>query len=240
MPKISPNEIFQHIYTKVETLSMKQKNINNEVWRYLDNHITVKKNLADELINVRALAKKIITDLHLLGSLNAVISAIRRYNLDLKQKEHLPRVYALLKKAKLFSRTKLVSLLLRKNEAIRNKLAKLYQEIDFQGGDTLRIFEVNKYIKIIIDEKNYTDAKKIFNKDDIVDSETDLSELTIMYNTDITKTPGIFALLSNELAANGISIIDSMICYSEHLIILSEKDLQKGFQVVFELTTKRD
>ena len=65
------------------------KNINREVWRYIDNHITIKKNLADELINVRALAKKIIKDLNLNCSLNAVISGIRRYHIDLKEKEHL-------------------------------------------------------------------------------------------------------------------------------------------------------
>lgn len=215
------------------------KNINKEVWRYLDNHITIKKNLADELINVRALSKKIIHDLHLAASLNAVISAIRRYHLDLKEKEHLPQIYALLKKAKLFTRTKLASVLLKKNETIREKLATLYQKIDFQGGDTLRIFEVNKYIKIIIDERLLPETKEIFNKKEIVETEKGLGELTIAYNVDITKIPGIFALLSNELAANNVSIIDSMICHSEHLIIVKEHDIQKAFAVVFALTTKQ-
>ena len=218
---------------------MKTKNINREVWRYLDNHLTIKKNLADNHINVRALAKKVISDSHLHASLNAVISAIRRYHIDLKEKEHLTKAYSLLKKSKVLTRTKLVSLLLKKNETIRNKLASLYQEIDFQGGDTLRIFEVNKNIKIIIDEKTLKEAEDIFNKKEIVNLEKDLGELTIIYNVDITKTPGVFALLSNELAANNISIVDSMICHSEHLIILKERDLQRGFNVAFGLTTKQ-
>ncbi len=216
------------------------KNINKEVWRYLDNHTTIKKNLVDELINVRALAKKIIKDLMLNCSLNAVISAIRRYHIDMKEKEYLPEIYKLLTKAKLLTRTKLVSVLLKKNEIVRNKLANLYQKIDFHGGDTLRIFEVNKYIKIIIDEKTLEEAEKIFNKNDIVDIEKDLGEITITYNVDITKTPGVFALLSNELAANNISIIDSMICHSEHLVIVKEKDLQRSFNVLIELTTRKE
>ena len=58
------------------------KNINGEVWRYLDNHLTIKKNLSEELINVRALAKKILKDVPVKGSLNAIISAIRRYHLE--------------------------------------------------------------------------------------------------------------------------------------------------------------
>ncbi len=215
------------------------KNINKEVWRYLDNNLTIKKNLADGLINVRALAKKMIADLHLNCSLGAVISSIRRYHVDLQEKEHLPLVYALLKKAKLQTRTKLVSLLLRKKTLVRDKLAKLYSKLDFEGGDTLRIFEVNKYIKIILDEKNLEEVKKIFTEAEIVDTEKDLGELAIIYNTDITKTPGVFAFLSNELAANGISIIDSMICHSEHIIILKEKDLQRGFNAVFSLTSRQ-
>lgn len=216
------------------------KNINKEVWRYLDNHTTIKKNFADELINVRALAKKIIKDLLLNCSLNAVISAIRRYHLDMKEKEYLPEIYKLLTKSKFLTRTKLASILLQKNEIVRNKLANLYQKIDFHGGDTLRIFEVNKYIKIIIDEKTLEEAEKIFNKDEIVDQEKDLGEITITYNVDITKTPGVFALLSNELAANNISIIDSMICHSEHLIIVKEKDLPRSFNVLIELTMRKE
>lgn len=218
---------------------MKNKNINREVWRYLDNHITIKKNLADELINIRALAKKIILDLHLTCSLNAVITAIRRFHLDIKEKDQLNKIYSLLKKSKLLTRTKLASLLLKKNETIRNKLANLYQKIDFQGGDTLRIFEVNKYIKIIIDEKTLKESQEIFNQKEIVNLEKNLGELIITYDLDITKTPGVFAFLSTELAANNISIIDSMICHSEHLIIIKEKELQKAFSVVFNLVSKQ-
>lgn len=229
MVKFIKNEIFNHFV----------KNINKEVWRYLDNHITIKKNLADGLINSRALAKKIMKDLNHTCSISSVISAIRRYDLDMKKDSHLLEVYKSIKRAKLFTRTKLVSLLLKKNERIREKLASLYKTIDFLGGDTLRIFEVNKYIKIIVDEKTLIEAKRIFKNNDIVNVRKDLGELSVAYNSDITKIPGVFALLSNELAAGNVSIIDSMICYSEHLIILDEKDIQKGFQIVFELTTKQ-
>ncbi|MEK6846155.1 MAG: hypothetical protein AABY26_05315, partial [Nanoarchaeota archaeon] len=75
---------------------------------------------------------------------------------------------------------------------------------------------------------------------EIVDVEKGLGELTIIYGIDITKTPGVFALIANELAASNISIIDSMICHSEHLIILKEGDLQKGFNVVFGLTAGKN
>ena len=215
------------------------KNINRVVWRYIDNNIAVKKNLFDGLVNVRALAKKVINDLHLSCSLNAVISSIRRYEGKVDGKETVTQVYKLLQKSKISTKTKLCSVLFCKNQEIRKKLGELFMKIDFEGGDLLRIFEVTKYIKIIIDEKTLTDVKEIFSKKEIVDIEKNIGEINISYNIDITKTPGVFAVLSNELAVNNISVVDSMICHSEHIILVKEKDMEKAFSVVFSLSREK-
>ena len=211
------------------------KNIQLEVARLIDNNIAVRRLLKEDLVNVRALARKFLDDYKLDCSIEAVISAIRRYDASSREKDYLPMIYKLLKNAKLSTRMKLSSMLLRKNQFVREKLPKLFSMVDFEGGDTLRIFEVSKHIKIIIDEKLLASIKKIFREADIVSIENDLSELDILYDADITKTPGLFATLSNELAANSISIVDSMICYNEHIVIVLDKDTQKTFNVLFAL-----
>lgn len=211
------------------------KNIQAMVFRLIDNNIAVRKMLREDLLNIRALARKLLKEYDLQCSLEAVISAIRRYESGSAEKDYLPTVYKLLKQAKLLTRMKLSSILLRKNSSTRENLPKLFSVVDFEGGDTLRIFEVTKYIKVIIDEKLLPSARKIFREKDIVLVESKLSELSIIYDVDITKTPGVFATLSNELAANNISIVDSMICYNEHIIIVYEKDSKQAFDVVFAL-----
>ncbi|MFA6072969.1 MAG: hypothetical protein WC758_02570 [Candidatus Woesearchaeota archaeon] len=211
-------------------------NINKEVWKIIDGDASIKKNLLDNLINISALARKISQEHDLKNNLDAIISAIRRYENNNEKKATNTKVYSMLKNSKLSTRTKLASMLLKKNSNIRKKLAELYSKIDFEAGDTLRIFEVTKYIKIIVDDKNLLIAKKIFTNEEIVESSNKLSELTIDYNTNVTKTPGVFATLSNELATNNISIIDSMICHSEHIFIVDEKSLEEAFKVVFKLT----
>ncbi|MFH1637734.1 MAG: hypothetical protein ABIB71_04900 [Candidatus Woesearchaeota archaeon] len=211
------------------------KNINKETWRYIDNNIAVKKNLLDGIVNSRALAKKIIKELKINGSLNAVVSAIRRYEGKAEEKENLAKKYSLLKKSRLSTKTKLASILLTKTANTRKKLAELYTKIDPQSGETLRVFEVAANIKIIIDEKNLKPVESIFTTQEIVGKEKNIGELNITYSSDITTVPGVFALLSNELAANDISIIDSMICHQEHIIIVSEKDIKRAFDVIFTL-----
>ncbi|MFH1174910.1 MAG: hypothetical protein V1725_07280 [archaeon] len=210
--------------------------INKDVWRIIDNDAAIRKNLVQGLINTSALARKIAKEHHLDRNIDAVISAIRRYEGSKEKKETLHTVYVLLKKAKLSTRTKLVSVLLKKHEDIRKKLATLYAKIDFSAGDTLRIFEVSTYIKLIIDDKNVLLVKSTFAERDIVGITAKLGELCIDYQADITKTPGLFATLSNELAGNDISIVDSMICHNEHIIIVEEKNLERTFNVVFHLT----
>lgn len=214
------------------------KNIQLEVARLIDNNIAIRKLLKDDLINVRALARKFLGEYSLNCSIEAVISAIRRYDKGSKERDYLPAIYKMLKKAKLSTRMKLSSILLKKSQFVREKLPKLFSIVDFEGGDTLRIFEVSKYIKVIIEEKLLASVKKIFRDSDVVLIENNLSELDILYDVDITKTPGVFATLSNELAANNISIVDSMICYNEHIIIVLEKDTQHSFNVLFGLIHK--
>ncbi len=215
------------------------KNINKEVWRYLDNNLPIKNHLYDNLINVRALAKSILKELKLNCSLNSIISAIRRYENEPSKKDKISKLYKVLQKAKLTTKTKLTSILLRKNSRVRSKLVELYTKIDFEGGDILRIFEVSKNIKVIIDEKTLKEINNLFSTNDIVTKEKNIGELNITYDADITKVSGLFALLSNELASNNISIIDSIICHSEHIILVTEKDIQKAFNVIFNLIHKK-
>ena len=76
---------------------------------------------------------------------------------------------------------------------------------------------------------------KLFNPKEIETTEKNLSEIAINYRDDITKIPGLFATIANELALNEVSIIDSMICHWEHIIVAKEKDLEGALKVILNL-----
>lgn len=211
-------------------------NIQGKVWQLIDNDAAIKRTLLEGLINTSALARKLAAEHGLTENIDAVISAIRRYEGDAEKKDVLAKVFALLKEAKLSTKTKLAAVLLKKNAEVRKKLARLYAQIDFEAGETLRIFEVTKYIKLIVDEKSLPFIKDLFTKGETVELIKGLGELSIDYTIDITTTPGLFATLSNELAASGVSIVDSMICHREHIIIVNEQDIEETFKIVFRLT----
>ena len=214
------------------------KNIQKEVTGYIDNNITVRRGLKEGIVNIRALARKINSE-GKLGSIDSIISAIRRYEDRFESKNHGNAISKLLQRAKLSSKTRLASILLRNSPSTRNRLAQIFQLIDFEAGDTLRIFEVTKYIKLITDDKYVPQIKKIFTQNEVILSEKDIGELAISYDEDITKTPGLFAAVSNEMALNDISIVDSMICYNEHIVIVNEADIRRTFDVIYSLLSRK-
>ncbi len=211
-------------------------NINKLTWDYIDHHIEIKKLLIEELVNASALARKIAKEQHLEHNIDAIISAIRRYEGKKEIKKEFYTLYELVRRAKISTKTKLVSLLIRRTDDTEKKVASMYSKISFRRDVTLRTFEITNHIKIVVDAEYLNSIKSLFLPKEIEHLEKDLGELAINYADDITKIPGLFVLLCNELALHDISIIDSMICHWEHLLIFKEEDLEKAFQVIFQLT----
>jgi len=202
-------------------------NIQNEVTNFIEQDVSTRG-----IINTRALAKYIHKNLMLSSSIDAVISAIRRYETKEEPKEYIKKRYKLIAGAKVSSRTRMASVLFRKEMDVRNSLIKLYNKIDFSKGEVLRILEVSQFVKIVIDEANLKKVEELFTKKDIVEIEKKIGEISIIYSEDVKETPGVFAALTSELALNDISIIDGVICGSEHIFIINEDDQMKALQAL--------
>jgi len=141
-------------------------NVNNLVWDYINNKIEVQKMLLEGLINSSALARKIAKEHNLKQNMDAIISAIRRYDCKVEKRKYV-KFHDLLKKAKISTKTKLASLLIKRNDQTEAKVASIYSKIVLKRESTLRIFEVTNYIKIIIDDDFFENIKKLFSETEI-------------------------------------------------------------------------
>ncbi|MBU1704950.1 MAG: hypothetical protein KJ922_06305 [Nanoarchaeota archaeon] len=211
----------------------KPDNIREFVWQIIDTDLSLKKDIARGIINVRSLANYILSRYKVNISIDSVISAIRRYNI--KPEKEAADVYALLKKAKIRTITKMASLSLKKNEEVTSNLGRVLPEVNFEGGEVLRVIEGAKLFKIIIDEASYEKMQNRFGKRNILESKKGIGMNEITYPDILKETPGVFAAISTELGANDISIIDALIISNEHIIVLDEKDLLKGFEILYSL-----
>src|SRR3989338_4501051 len=98
-------------------MKRKIENIRAFVWKIIDTDIAIRKCLSRGLVNVRSLASYIIHTQNIDASLDSVISAIRRYEkTQAKKGEEIPSAYAMLKQARLSTRTNMSSLLLKRTD----------------------------------------------------------------------------------------------------------------------------
>ena len=209
-------------------------NITHEVLKMLDNNPSIRRCMSQGLINTTALAKYIIKEKNIDGTLDAVSSAIRRYKLD-KYDEIFDVANRLVTFGEISTKSKLANIAVIKDSEVQELLPKLFQIIQFNRGDALRIIQADEAIKILVNEKNLDKVKELLPKKKIIKIDRNLAELNIHLHPEAVKTPGIIAIISNELALNNINVMEFMSCVPEMLWFVKEKDILKAHNVMFRL-----
>lgn len=210
-------------------------NIVKDVWKYLDNNSCIQRNLVCGLINIRALAKFIIKEKKLDASLDAVISAIRRYELG-KYDDIFSNAHKIIAQVvNLSTKSKLTVVSLVKDADVQRILPELFDIIEYIKGDVLRIAQANESIKVLIDTKNLEKVVTLFPKDKIINIERNLAEINMHFPKLMQKTPGILSVIGTELAINGINIVEAITCPPEMLLFIEEEDLLKTYNILYHL-----
>jgi aspartokinase len=210
-------------------------NITHDVWMILDKEPSIKRELQRGLINTSALARYIIKTKNIKGTLDAVINAIRRYPQD-QFDDIFSKAFKTLSQAiNISTKNNLAEISLIKDTDVQKALADVFKIISYIQGDTLRIMQANNSVRILIDEKNMANVLSLLPKNKIIAKETNLAEINIYIHPLMQKTPGILAILANELAINGINIVEVMTCPPEMLFIFKKEEFQRASDVMNQL-----
>jgi len=205
-----------------------------DVWRILDNSPCLRRDLSRGLINARALAKHIIKTQKIETTLDAVISAIRRYKPEAAT-DIFNKSSKILNQATISTKSRLANIALIKDTEVQSLLPKLFSLIHYNRGDVLRIIQADESMKILVDEKNLTKIYELFPEKQIIKIDKNLAEINMHLHADAVKTPGIAGVITNELALNGINIMEIISCVPEMLFFVNEKDILKAHQVLYRL-----
>ncbi|UCH72492.1 MAG: hypothetical protein JSW62_02795 [Thermoplasmatales archaeon] len=209
-------------------------NIMHEVWKILDNSPSIRREMSRGLINHSALARYMIEEKKVDASLDAVISAIRRYKIE-RYEEFYKIANNILSKSSISTKSKLANIAIIKDTETQKLLPKLFTIVNYNRGDVLRIIQADESIKILVDEKNLEKVKQLFSKDKIIKIDRNLGEVNLHLDPEAVNTPGVIAVASNELTMNGINIMETMSCVPELLWFVKEKDILKVHSVMHRL-----
>jgi predicted regulator of amino acid metabolism with ACT domain len=210
--------------------------IRSIVERAIEQDAAIKKGLARGIINVRALARFIQRKLGLTTSLDAIISAIRRYPLEEKIKK-FGEADDLLKRCRFTMKNRVVDVCLVKDTNVQKKISEIVPIINFDRGEVMRVVSGVESIKMILDEKNLDRVLRHFQKSEIIDVTKNLSEITISISREAERRPGIVSKIATEFALNDINLVEIMSCAPELIIVVNEKDSLKAYGLLEELAS---
>ena len=208
------------------------KSVNVEIAGILNKHISIQKCLKRKIINVRSLAKFLISEYDLRFSLDAVISAVRRY--DVENVSLLGSKGAL----KMFTR---MSISTKDNVAKIMLKDSAFKEIcqDFLSKKLLkenaRVIKAKETVALVVSQKDLQKKLALFKSSDILSVEKNLAEIRLHFPKDIQNIKGVIGRTGAELATHDINIEEVIYSIPDMLLYVKEKSLVEAHRVLLEL-----
>ena len=210
-------------------------NIAEQLKVFLDNDFIIRKCLFRNILSLRALSRYIIKILSLEEkNLDAVMSAIRRYKKDYREKSDI-ELRKIFSKVAVKTRSNIVDICLKKSKKIIEQLNKINSIVDIERGEVIRIIQAEEGVRIILDEKNLEKFYNHFSKSDCISIEKNLTEINLHFTPEASQAKGIIALISSSFAAEDINIAEILSSAPELLIFIKKEELLKALNVIDNL-----
>ncbi len=210
-------------------------NITQKVWNIILKEPAIRKNLKNDLINVRALAKYLIKRYKLNVSLDGVITAIRRYLQEEDFQEEEEEFVDIFAGSNVSTKNNIACITIRKSVNIFDNLSRLFTINDFSRKETFRLIMGRDSIKVMVDKENLKKVKSVFPEKSIVGVEDNLSELSLFIGLKAKQTKGVMAKIASEIAVHDVNIVEIINCIPEILIYVKKEDLLKAHESLIKL-----
>ena len=212
--------------------------ITKQVWEILDNDITIKKDLERGIINVSALSQYLLDTYEIKGSLDSVISAIRRYKADETIQDDYAKISKSLQDAVISTKTNISLLTLRNTSNAYKYIGALMAHEDFLKNDIFRLIKARHEVQIVVDRDSMAKAKSFFPDSAVENTRRGMVEVSITLTQKGWDTKGILSRITNELATQGVNITIIFSVFPTISIFMEEKDLIRAHEALIRISTK--
>jgi aspartokinase len=204
------------------------------VREYIDRHPSIKDSMKLQIINLSALARKIM-DEEGVKSEEAALIACRRYELDPREGISEEKILKVLARSKIEIRTKVAIITAKPSWHIFAKLEKAMNALRGRNH-SLHVIQGTGSLTIITDGAVSKEIEDILGEDEIIKTQKNLVELIVTSPDVIEEVPGIMAYLSSALASRGINFIEVISCYKDTMFVIGEKDMVAAFETLNKMT----
>jgi len=217
-------------YINNDTSVCRVTNINQIVWKILQQDLAIQKDIWRKIINTRALAKYLLKKYSISASLDSVISAIRRFQNQDTFEEEEKILQTLFKHAIVSTKNNVCCMTI--GLATHEFLSRVCKT---QNQTHFRISTGEHEFKLITENPSLPKIKGLFANDEILSIDQDLSEVSVVLSDIAVETKGVLARIATELTLANINIQEIIITPPEFLIYVKQKDIVKAHESILKL-----
>ena len=205
------------------------------VREYIDTHPSIKDGMRMGIINLSALARKIMEEKGI-KSEEAALMACRRYELDPRSRINEEAILKVLRRSKLEIRTKVVTMTVRPSWHMYGKLEKMMSAMRGREG-AMHVIQGTAGVTLIMDGSVAREVREILGEDEILKEGKDLVELIVNSPDVIEDVPGILSFLASSLSSKGINFLEVISCYKDTMFVIEQKDMMAAFDTLNQIIT---
>ncbi len=206
-----------------------------QVRGYLDAQPAIKECLADGLVNLSALARKIATELDV-ERMDAVLAACRRYRVRPRSAARAQALRRLFHRSRLETRTRVATVTVRYSYDNLVRLEKVVNEL-LLANRIIRLIPTSQGIVLILEDDTLPVVTKAISPGNVLRVRKGLVELSVTSPESIEEIPGVLAFLMASLASHGLNVLQVMSCHTDTILVLEERDMMEAFLVLKHATS---
>jgi len=161
---------------------------------------------------------------------SSIIMALRRYTAEIKT--HLSRENDIRLQCEIIMKTNICDFNIVKTPSLLLRLKELYSLASIERGDFLNITIGNNEISIAISQKYLQHMQDFLEKEELLNTQTDLVALTTVFSGDFLHTPGIIYQALQKLAWNSINVYEIVSTLTELTVIIEKVNSGKAYELL--------
>jgi hypothetical protein len=208
------------------------KSVNQQIAHLLSKYPSIQKCMKRDIINVRSLARFLKEKYQLPYTMDALISSIRRYDLDdvtiitsKEADEALSKVLISIKDNVAKIRLKDIAFKEICNDYIKEQILK----------KNTRLVKSKEIITLIVNQKDLEQKKSVFKEEDIMEIKKNLAEIRLQFSKDISNIKGILSRIIGELAIRDINLEEVIYGIPTLLIYVKEDSVVQAHHALMEM-----
>jgi hypothetical protein len=206
----------------------------SHVREYIDLHPSIKDCVRMEIVNLSALARRIVDEVEEVGSEEAALVACRRYEVDPSEEINEDAIRRVLGRSKLEMRTKVAVVTVRPSPRVRRRLDEALEGADGSNAP-LHVIRGSAGVTVVTDDEAADAVVEELGEAEVMSRRSGLVELVVTSPEVIEETPGILAYLATTLSSRGINLVEVVSTYRDTIFVIDEEDLPPAFEILNEI-----